>query len=148
MSRPNTALEAASSSHPEWTEPPTQIKHIEQVAHHGKVTSFEAKDDLVHAHILALVWDDRVADMSASCRRGLANNIHFLLMKHLYYAITTRKVVAEDIGLLNQFDPLNGRHRVQIVVRGTEPLSGGWVQHAGQALDSLRRVVDGIIHHT
>ena len=146
MSNFNSPSEPAPSSHPEWTDAPSQIVPIEQVSRHGDVTSFEAKGDPLHDHILALVWGDRVADMSTSSRRGLANNIHFLLMRDMYSATATGKVVAEHIGLRNQFDPLNRRHRVQIVVRGAEPVNRGWVQKPGQALDGLRRVVDRKIY--
>jgi hypothetical protein len=146
MTESNSPSEPAPSSHPEWIDAPSQIVHIEQVSHHGDVTSFEAKGDPLHDHILALVWEDRVADMSASSRRGLANNIHFLLLRDMYDATATGKIVAEHIGLLNLFAPSNKRHRVQIVVRGAESVDGGWVQKPDQALDGLRRVVDGKIY--
>ncbi|OAL05544.1 hypothetical protein IQ06DRAFT_69534 [Phaeosphaeriaceae sp. SRC1lsM3a] len=146
MTRPGSSLEFCPSSHPEWTDAPSQIKHIEQVSHHGDVTSFEAKDDPVHTQILALVWDDRVAKMCASSRRGLANNLHFLLMRDMHNAIATGRIVAEDIGLLNQFDPLNKRYRVQVVIYGAQPIDGDWVENPDQALDCLRRVIDAMIY--
>ncbi|KAH7384129.1 hypothetical protein DE146DRAFT_216686 [Phaeosphaeria sp. MPI-PUGE-AT-0046c] len=140
------SLSGSTPSHPEWTDAPSQIKSIEQVSRHGDVTAFESKGEPVHAHILALVWDDRIADMCASSRRGLANNIHFLLMRDMHDAIATRRIGAEEIGLLNQYDPLGKRYRIQVVVRSAKPINGAWVQSPDEALDGLRSVIDAMIY--
>jgi hypothetical protein len=77
-----------------------RTKRIDQISHKRRLTSFEIKDDPVHTRLLDLFWDDPVADMSTTARCGIANKIHFILVRDLNDLIVGECIDLKDVNLI------------------------------------------------
>jgi hypothetical protein len=136
---------------------PTKLTRIDQISHKSSLTSFENKNDNVHARILGLLFNDSVTDISASTRRGIANNIHFLVMRDMHDAVAAQRITPDEIQLLYDYNILEKLYRARVVVSditveggtfatGEVSIYGSWVKDRSQALDSLRLTVEAAIH--
>jgi hypothetical protein len=133
---------------------PVGIKRIDQISHKRRPSSFEVKDDPVHTRLLDLFWDDPVADMSTTARRGIANNVHFLLMREFNDMVVGNSIKPADVYLIYHYDKLKECHRTKLSVVNISrcggslfTIRGEWVSNRTQALDSLRKVVvEAMIH--
>jgi hypothetical protein len=95
---------------------PMGTKRIDQTLHKRRPSSFEVKDDPVHTRLLDLFWDDLVADMFITARRGIANIVHFILMRGLNDLMVGKCIDPKDVHLMYQYDELKERHRIKITV--------------------------------
>lgn len=152
------------SSRPEkakipWINQPVKLKRIDQLSCEPVKgsSSFNDKDDPLHAYILDLFCQDPITDMTDAGLRGLANNIHFLIMREMYDAVVARRITSNNIQVLYQFDKLKKRHRTLIgivaIADGEEEtadtsfsIAGHWVEHQSRALDSLRKTAENSIY--
>jgi hypothetical protein len=132
----------------------TDIRKIKQLfGPRPKVSSFAYKDDAIHARIVTLLRIDPVTDMSNSSRNGLANSIHFLIMRDMHDAVEAQRIMPYSIQLQYTTDTLEGLYCVRFVITeegevgGEEVIVvGKWVEDASEALESLRRVVERSVY--
>jgi hypothetical protein len=94
--------------------PPVDMKRIDQISHQLAFSSFEDKSDPVHTRLLDLFWDDAVSDLNNTARCGLANNIHFLLMRDQNATMNGKRINADRIALSYHQDTLKKCHRTKI----------------------------------
>lgn len=138
---------------------PIKLKRIDQLSRKASRTSFAYKDDVLHTHLLSLLRNDGITDMYDSTRRGLANNLHFLIMRDMYDAVATQRVIPDCIGLLYQYDKLKKRHRAKLRItktvgdqsridEGSVSIVGERIEYQSQALESLRKTVEGAVYST
>jgi hypothetical protein len=132
---------------------PVETKRIDQILHKRKPSSFEKKDDPVHARLLDLFRDDPISDMNTTARRGLANNVHFLLMRDLPDMMEEHHINADEVILIYHYNKLKGCHRTKVRVldasKYEEPVfsvCSDWVSDRAQALDSLRKNIEAMVY--
>jgi hypothetical protein len=85
---------------------PVKLKRINQLPSEpikGN-SSFNNKDDSLHACILDLSCKDAITDMTDTGLRGLANNIHFIIMRDMYDAVDAGRITKESIQVFYQFE--------------------------------------------
>ena len=128
-----------------------KIKHL--FTPRPKVSSFAYKDDAIHARIAALLRIDPVTNMSFPSRDGLANNVHFLIMRDMHDAVEAQRIVPHSILLQYTTDTLERLYCAKFVIteEGDEDgeevvIVGEWVGDASEALESLRRVVERSVY--
>jgi len=142
-----------------WIDEPVTLTRIDQISQKASLSSFAYKADPIHAHILNLLYDDPVTDMVGSTRRGLANNLLFLIMRDMHDAVEAQRVVSAGIDVLYQYDKLQQLHRAMVKITDTANdettddaesvfMEGEWVQDQSQALESLRKAVEAAIYGT
>jgi hypothetical protein len=117
---------------------PTNLMRIDQISYKPDLTSFEHKEDLLHARILEILFNDSVTDITTPTRRGIANNIHFLVMRDMHDAVVAQRITSNGIELLDEYDSLERLHRTKVVISdnkvdggtfatGKVSIDGSWV---------------------
>jgi hypothetical protein len=132
---------------------PVEIKRTDQISNRRAFSSFEKKGNPAHARLLDLVCDDSVSDLNSTARRGLANNIYFLLMRDLHGKMAGKRIIADEITLVYHYDTIKKCHRTKVdIFDATEyneimfSVCGDWVSDRAQALDSLRKVIESMVY--
>jgi hypothetical protein len=144
-----------------WFNQPVKLKRIDQLSSDSVKgnSSFSNKGDPLHAYILHLFCKDSITDMTVAGRRGLANNIHLLILRDMGGAVDTGRFTQDGSQVIYQFDTLKKCHRVKceisvhLAVGGriadkSLSIAGGWADHQAQALDGLRKTAEDLIHGT
>ncbi|KAH7083852.1 hypothetical protein FB567DRAFT_550876 [Paraphoma chrysanthemicola] len=127
-------------------------------------SSITNKDDPIYQCILRLWLLEQKSDMPALYRCGLANNIHFLVMRNLRDEYGARTISGDAIAL--EVFSVKNHHQAIFTLDGTSErgsqahtaaegifisdtgfmIAGNMVKHESHALDSLRETVDMAIH--
>jgi hypothetical protein len=155
-SRPSSRLAKANIP---WIHQPVKLERIGQLSSDSVKanSSFNHKDDPLHAHILDLSCTDPITGMTDTGHRGLANNIHFLILRDMGGAVYAGHVTQDGSQVIYQFNTLKKCYCVKFEVSAKsadgkhmvgKPLSiaGGWADHQAQALDGLRKTAENLIH--
>jgi hypothetical protein len=91
--------------------------------------------------------------MSTTARRGIANKVHFILVRDLNDLIVGECIDLKDVNLIYHYDKLKEHHRTKITVLDPSKCDESafsvrceWVSDRTQALDSLRKVVEAMVY--
>jgi hypothetical protein len=142
-----------------WMNKPTKIRCIDQLSHKPSLTSFQFKDDPFHARVPELLCSDPFTDISNPSRRGLANNVHFLIIRDMHDAVAAQRITSDGMELLYEYHALKKLHRVKLIIAGngvdedttrttSVSIEGAWVKAQSEALDDLRLIVEAAIYGT
>ncbi|KAF2825937.1 hypothetical protein CC86DRAFT_293500 [Ophiobolus disseminans] len=138
---------------------PAELTRIDQLSRKASFSSFAYKEDPIHWRILDLLYFDTITDMTDSARRGLANSLHFLVVRDMYDAIKMQRIAPSGISLLYEYDVLKKLHRSVVKIteasqsdaesqRQSVSMVGKWIETQSQALISLRTNVDLAIYRS
>jgi hypothetical protein len=141
---------------------PTPTHCIPQVSPTDRPSLFAYKDDPLYQCILKRCLTDKESSMPELTRCGLANNIHFLIMRDLRDAHGAQYII-ED-GMVLETRSTKDHHQANFTVNGASvrglqttieglkigdrglTIAGNDVREKSQALESLRKTVDLAIH--
>jgi CRISPR/Cas system-associated protein Csm6 len=103
--------------------------------------------------MITLLRMDPVTTMSDSSCNGLANNIHFLIMRDMYEAVKAQRIAPDNIRLQYTTDTHEGRFCAKVIImeegegRGERKrIVSDRVENQSEALESLRKVVERAVY--
>jgi hypothetical protein len=91
-----------------WINQPLKIKRIDQLSPEPVTgnSSFNNKDDPLHAYILDLFCNDPITDMTDAGVHGIANNLHLLILRDMCDVVDAGRITWDDMQVFYQFDKL------------------------------------------